>query len=167
MKHLKNYKDYKVNEATLNSIGSFDENLKKLSKEELIVYHMLQELGDMSNWDCLKYAAEDVYYMDNNGDYDKIVQEILDAYEKDNAPSENLLKVKKAIEDGRLKIVKGGEKMFGKLKLSIQDYVWARNYMDGFGIDVYSYNDRRNVYNNHEGTIHLLAPEWKPEIYKG
>ncbi len=142
MKHLKLYEDFNNHEIT--------------TQIQYDVYDKLKEFGDMSPIEMRAYASNDIWYMDNGEDVDAIVKDIRDAFEEDNKPSEDVLKVVDAINNGKLKILRAGTKKYGKYKLSIDEYVWARNFMDGFGIDVYL-ND------NYVGTIRYLAPDYKAE----
>lgn len=99
---------------------------------------------------------------DNGEDYDASAKEIIESElearaERFNNPT--LKKIVDAINSGKLKILRGGEKMFGKTKLSITDLVWARNYDDGFVIDVYENG------NDHVGEIKVTSStNWKPVI---
>ncbi len=94
-------------------------------------------------------------------DYEAAKNEIVKYYREEQAEkakNPELLKVVAAINKGTLKILRGGEKKFGKIKLSITELVWARNFEDGFRI--YVYKDGRQI-----GTVDLTAStKWKPEI---
>lgn len=148
------------------TFSSFEDNFNSLSELQKEVYHEIlrRYSDDMSPVTALNYARRDYeydYYLNNNGDVDQIVTDIRAEFEEDTKPSDELLRVKKAIEEGRLKIVGDGGKKYGKLTLDIQFLTWARNKTDGYTIYVYDENDR------HLGTIRCTEPDYIPEIVRG
>lgn len=150
----------KFNQFNESLIPEYDES------EIKIVSRILKGLGgskvfspaEMDDW------SERFAFLkgDFGADYEAAAQDILktmieDREEKFNNPT--LQKVLTALKDGKLKIVRGGNKMFGKTKLSVTELVWARNYEDGYSIDVYE--DGRD----HVGTIEVTSStNWKPKI---
>jgi hypothetical protein len=134
-------------------------------KEQDLISKMVLEGSDgfMSPYESKALSKSYGFLKSENGDdYEKTANEIISSWKEDREEKFNnpeLLKVVNGINNGKLKILRGGSKKYGKLNLSIQELVWGRNFEDGFRIDVFDATD------SHIGTIDLTAStNWKPEI---
>lgn len=164
MKPLKKFEQF-VNEDVLSDAPA-SVQMKYSDYTELeqkaIAKRILSKDNSFSPYEAEGWAKSYKWLKSEHGDnYDDAADEIIkyrneEREEKMNNPL--LKKVVDGIKSGKLKILRGGEKMYGKLKLSITELVWARNFEDGFTIDVYDGGD-------HIGQIDLTAStNWKPKI---
>jgi hypothetical protein len=157
MKPLKKFEQF-INENVLNDTDYTELEQKAIAKR------ILSKDNSFSPYEAENLAKSYDWLKQEHGeDYEAAADEIIkyrneEREEKMNNPL--LKKVVDGINSGKLKILRGGEKMYGNLKLSITELIWARNFEDGFTIDVYD-----GKHGSHIGQIDLTAStNWKPEI---
>jgi hypothetical protein len=138
-------------------LNDYDQN-----EQQAIATLILRTTNEISPASAKDYARRFNFLKSEHGDnYQEAANEIIGYFNEEKNEHLNnptLVKVAEAINSGKLKILRGGEKMYGKLKLSITELVWARNFEDGFEIYVYENG-------SHIGTIEKTAStNWKAVV---
>ena len=166
MKPLKKFEQF-VNEDVLKeapaSVQMKYNNYTEL-EQKAVAKRILSKDNSFSPYEAEQWAKNyDFLKQEYGEDYDSVADEIIKDRNKEREEKMKnpiLLKVVDGINSGKLKILRGGEKMYGNIKLSITELVWARNFEDGFDIDVYD-----GKFGSHVGSISLTAStDWKPKI---